>query len=596
MKQFSRKWSMLFLVLAAMVFILGPGMARAASKLDNDADSNSSPNAKNVISSVNYELTSDGKVQVKVYLNGAYAGMGRSKWTIYAIEVIGDKTNVVKESFADAGPSTVSTPYVMKHTFTQGTAAFLGAYTDITEKNSWQSTDGESEMITNGMGVVIPSVPTDPKSSAREYTSTDDAKTYTISEKVNGKLYIKLIAAKDTYLKIDDLSIPSDYTQYMMLGNVEETDDRYHDSVRKGNEFYLAKGSYYLYSKSDGAAINLKFTMRHHVHIQDILWKADGKEVDGAVPVNKGASVTITATIQPANADAKVTATGLTNTNRGYGQIFDESVSSDGKTLTFKYLCNDDSGTDTIKMTAYSIGYKNEGMKDFQLALGVKPSAPYFTESMISATYNTIQLNTSNQFNSRVYVRADIKSGKKWKKKLDEKALKDGNTSTLHTIKGLKQNTSYTVRVKYYTKNGKKTISSSYTTFKIQTGTKTKPVVKSVKVSNVQSKKTWVDGHWVNGTVYDVWKPGHYDYYYAFKVTVTLSKAAPKGVTGLMMTNTGVTSGNASSYVKAKGNRKTFTFSCTSSSKTLNATFKFYTGSTYKGFSPLSKAKKINVN
>ena len=583
--------SRLIMIIAILIAMLIAGSAFAAQGLDREGDSNSA-GAKNLVSYASYELTDSGEVRAKLTLNAAYAGIGRRSWTIYAVEIIGEETNVVKETFEDQGISTNLTP-AFNHTFRQGTAVFFGAYTDITERQQWQNTGDESELIANGMDVVIPSVPADPKSQARTYTSKDSAETYRIDQQtVNGSFYIRLNCEKDTYLKINSFSSTAEFTQYMLLAKEGEKDET---RAAEGNEFYLEKGTYFLWSSSNGATLNLSFTMRHHVHATGIAWTVDGKALkNGPVELRKGISVTIKATLQPENTDARLTKTGLDNKNSGYGQIYDESLSEDGKTLTFKYLCNDQNGNDTVSVVAYDIGYRNEGWTKYELALGVKPSKPEFTDSMVTSTHNMIELNCRNMVDTRAYLRAEIKNGKKWVKKLDEQVIVNGNTGTTHYIKGLKENTEYTVRVQYYTKVGDREIKSEYTTLKVKTGVKTKPSIKSVKLSNVKSQKTWVDGHWVNGTVKDVWVKGHYDYYKTFKVTVVLSKAAPSGVIGLAMTNDAETNGKPQ-FVKVGKDKKTFVFSGSAAGKNLKVSFQFYSDAKYKGYSPVSSSKTVQV-
>ena len=580
------KWIIMIAILFAM---LVAGSAIAAQKLDRELDTNSA-GYKNLINSTSYELADNGEVKVKVALNAAYAGNGRGRWTIYAVEIVGDETNVIRESFEDQGISTNLSPW-MEHTFRQNSAVFFGAYTDVTERQYWQSTEDESELIANGMAVAIPGVPADPKSQARTYTSTDEAQTYTVSNQtVDGSFYIRLECVKDTYFKMNDFSNTAEFEQYMLLFKDGENDET---RVSKDTVRYLEKGTYFLKSTSSGATLNLSFTMRHHVHATGIAWTVDGKALkSGPVEVKKGINVTIKATLEPANTDARLTTTGLDNKNHGYGQVYDEALSDDGKSLTFKYLCNDQNGSDTINVVAYDIGYLNDGWKSFDLTLGVKPTAPELLDSMVTATDKTIELNCKNELDSRTYIRVEIKNGKKWVKKLDEKVLL-GN-STVHVLKGLKPNTTYNLRVQYYTKNGDTEIQSDYKTLKVKTGVKNAPKIKSIKISNKKSKKTWVEGHWVNGTVHDVWKEGHYDYYTTFKMTVTLSEGLPSGAIGLSMTNDSETNGKPV-FVKGKKGQKTFTFSGSASGKSIKVSFQFYSDAKYKGYSPVSKSQTVKV-
>ena len=575
-------------VLVMLLAITMTGSALAAQKLDNDTDLNPSSGYTNLLSAVSYELSGNGEVKVKATLNKAYAGIGRTRWTIYAVEVIGEDTNVIKESFEDQGASTKDPTF--SHTFKQNTAAFIGAYTDITERQHWQNTDDEAELIANGLAVAIPGVPADPKSQAKTYKSTDNSETYTVREKVDKSFYIRLECVKDTYFVMNDYFSTAEYEQYMLLSKEGETDET---RVSKGTVRYLEKGVWYLKSTSSGATISLSFTMRHHVHASGISWTVDGKALkNGLVELSKGMNVTIKATLEPANTDAILTKTGLDNKNRGYGQIYDETVSADGKSLTFKYLCNDQNGSDTVTVVAYDIGYLNDGWTKYELPLGVKPAAPELLDSMVTSTEKSIELNCKNESDTRTYLRVEVKNGKKWTKKLDEKVLQ-GN-SPVHYLKGLKPNTTYNIRVMYYTKNGDTEVASDYKTLKIKTGWKSAPKIKSVKVSNVKSKKTWVEGHWVHGTSYDVWEKGHYDKYTTFNLNVTLSEGLPSGVIGLSMTNDGDVNGKPQ-FVKGKKGQTSFTFSGSAAGKSVKVSFCFYSDAKYKGYSPSTKSQTVKV-
>ena len=78
----------------------------------------------NLVDSVKTRLLDSGKCEATVSLNTAYAGVGRTSWTVYAIP--GDATTPVKETFEDTGIG-MSTSYTMKAAFNPGEAVLFGA-------------------------------------------------------------------------------------------------------------------------------------------------------------------------------------------------------------------------------------------------------------------------------------------------------------------------------------------------------------------------------------------------------------------------------------------------------------------------------------
>ncbi len=578
MKQIARCWSILFMMLLVASLLGKPSSAQAAN-LNKEYD-NFTPSYTNLIQKLDYTLVGDS-IQVKVTISTAYAGIGRSLWTIYAL--CGE--DIIKESFEDEGISTSS--FTLKKTFKQGEAVLLGAYTDITEDTRWTDTSDYVELMNNAHIVEMPTLPTDPKERAETWTSKDKAVTKTFRAVVNKKFYVKLNIKKDAYLKINSFTSSSEVTDHLYYVPTSSTNE-YNDSevVRNGDDIFLKKGTYWLYSRTDGATIQVKMTLRHHIYSSGVIWTTDGKEITGALSIKKGKTVAIKATISPSNSDALLPTTVLLkNKNRGYGQIFDEKVSSDRKSVTFKYLCNDDSGTDIIDLTVYDIGYKERDYKHYELAVGVTPDKPAFSSSTVFSTHKNIELKCHNIFDSNVTLRVDMKKGGKWKKVIDEPALK-GN-SQLHYVNGLEANTTYTLRTKYYIKVGSQQISSGYQTLKVKTGVKTKPVIKSLSVSNVKKHKEYSKAYWDNNGKYH---KGFYYYWKSYTVKVTLSKAVPSGTLGLKL-----------GAAKVKGKGKTFSFKCTTGTSSsgyadsATVAVSFYSDAKYGGVSPSSKARKISL-
>lgn len=116
-------------------------------------------------------------------------------------------------------------------------------------------------------------------------------------------------------------------------------------------------------------------------------------------------------------------------------------------------------------------------------------------------------------------------------------------------------------------------------------GPSTKPVIESVKISNVKVKKYFN---------YDEWR---YKYKTTFKMTVTLSKKA-KGAKGINLTSTvqGI-----SSYKTIKGTKNTYTASfnwdmpISLKGKMIKVGVKTYNDNTYKAYSYDSKPKTVTI-
>ena len=116
-------------------------------------------------------------------------------------------------------------------------------------------------------------------------------------------------------------------------------------------------------------------------------------------------------------------------------------------------------------------------------------------------------------------------------------------------------------------------------------GPAVKPVIKSIKVSNVKVTKYFNYSEW------------RYKYKTKFTVTVTLGKK-PKGAKGIQLTTTvqGI-----SSYKTIKGKKNTFTanfnWDTPVSLKGRTASFKVktYNNAKYKAYSYDSKPKKLKI-
>lgn len=120
----------------------------------------------------------------------------------------------------------------------------------------------------------------------------------------------------------------------------------------------------------------------------------------------------------------------------------------------------------------------------------------------------------------------------------------------------------------------------------VKTGKKGKPAVKSIKVSNVKQKKTYIPSKlwWDAGGVKHYVK-GHYTYTTTYKITVKLKKKP--GTKGICIGDH-----------KLKGNKKTYTLKVKSSGKLKGKKVKVsvmsYNNNTYGAYSGIY-TKKIKI-
>lgn len=551
---------------------------------------------KNLVNSVDTKILSSGKVQAKVYLNTAYAGLGRTKWYVYAIAGEGDP---VVESFDDTGIST-PTEYTMKATFNQGEAVLFGAYTDVTARDSWSNTADPVELITNAadMAVEMPAKSTDPKDTAEKITFTGDKsisydKTLTFP---NGQYqYIKLVLKKDAVIdvgKFEGSGIEnSALGNNEVLGKVYPVNDKMDkdttqriyanaSTVVKAGTYWLCV-YFYWYDSADAQKLklNLSFTLRPSVDDVKVKWVCkEEKDLNASIFPNRLMHFTLT--VEPKSSDYVFNTVALNSyVENGY----DEQLSEDGKTLTFTAQ-NAAAGEMKVLKVAL-INKLTYETKSFTQAIGSapdKPSAEYHSITT-NSTSAVIEAKNMGQGAYNGFVRGWIKSGKKWVLKLDEPIYPNGGKN-VHTFTKLKPNTTYQFKYAYYIKNGGSELVSKPLTFKAKTGVKKAPVVSSAKITNKKkTKKVWVDGYWENRGSKLVWVKGHYSWLVSFDLVVTLKSAPPKGALGLKY---------GDKAVAGKGKRFTFKFKNVGSYAT-EGVFNFYSDKNYGGLSPASKKVKF---
>ena len=408
--------------------------------------------------------------------------------------------------------------------------------------------------------------------SSGTYTASSDKKTYQFSNVAVDDYWKVLIHAENgTVLKIERYSSP-EYLGKLKYVSVNASDISY-ESVYlfEGNEIHLKKGDYWLYVKKEygNCSFDLTFSLRNPVALTGVVWEVNGKQVSGSTTIDGRTRVKVKATLQPANTDAEIeSAYPLHNSKDGYGVIGDITISDDKKSVSFNYQYNNPGDTDTITLTVQKPKDSSSAYENFTLNMNVRADAILVDKDLISVTYNSFRITEKSPTG---YLAGYVKSGSKWVKKFDEPR---GKT---HTIKGLKPNKNYKVRLVTYEKKGGP--KSAPVTISFKTGTKTKPKVKSAKITNLkQNGTTWTRGYW-QGSNY-IWP--HQVTSYTYELKVTLTAKAPAGVKGL----------EYNGYY-ATGRKKAYTFKITGEKPVSKGTFRFYSHKKYGSFSPASKKVKF---
>jgi hypothetical protein len=574
----------------ALVILLGAVSVQAA--LDRTTQPFTS-DKYNAITKCEYDLTSGGKVKATLTLNTAYQGISPQMW--YICYLTDDVEEPVIETVSAAEMKAESWKYTLGETFDQNIVVLAAAYTDTMAKN-WEEPGDLVELLDRGYLLEIPSEPTDPKEKAETLTAAKKEKTFSQTISISGSskdfYYLKMVTKKDTLLtwtKWTSSGSGSDIKPKVAI--YKEGDDPRFSDREEGDIDILLPGTYWICFRnwySPQLRLQVAFTYRHLIPTTGIKWTVDGKTVtDTTTVLNFGSKVK--GVLQPSDTDGSFQEPDPWGYN--YDGLTDIEVSKNGKSFTAKIAGTYRSGADTISVTVYDRHFpsRTNGTVEKNYTLDIARSyggMPYL-DGHFHVYHNSVTFDP-NVVDSNLYLEIRMKSGSKWKVKYDGPAMGE------KTIKGLKQNKKYTFKLAYYykSKSGKKVGKTKAVVATVKTGSKTKPVINSVRVSNVTKKSVWQPGHWINGTVKDVWQPGKWVTHYNFTVKVTLKKA-PSGILGLMMINNNVSSGNNATYKKGKG--KTFTFKCSSTSRSFKVNFRFYSDKKYGGLSPLSKVKTIRV-
>ncbi|SNU08629.1 hypothetical protein SAMN06297422_11963 [Lachnospiraceae bacterium] len=544
----------------------------------------------NLIEYVSYEDPEDGTVAVYVSLN-FYNGNKMQNFKFYAFDLNG---NVLAEEDGTKGTDVISSggniSYTYKKTFPSADKIKIwGGNAGVTPANAF-SEAAEIQLAYSETDPVKSKIKVEMKSGAVNYKKMNAAYGYTIYE---------LNATEDALVTISDYKVTnkdggsSDNNASLAIvdelqeGKAPNMNDYLHtwstnailnswDSAN-GLKFPLNKGTHYLVSKSSaGTEFSFNMEFRKYIHC-NVVWTAKEGDINEAFKQQK--TIHITAKITNPESDGRFPK-NMTYTAPGTsGETM--QVSDDGLTASFEFKTRNQAGVDTITINAKELN----PVKHEYNPTSVDEGRPYSVDIMtgieisdigLTTGYNYINIDTQRlpDFGSGkpAQVTIYLKNGSKWVKKISTTPGGKGGT-----IKKLKANKKYEVKL-VMTKeltNGKTVKTESV--FKVKTGPKQKPVIKSAKISNVRKTKRWIDGYWSG----NVWHRGHYVTITSYTVTITL-KSKLKGCKGISCMG-----------VKVKGKGKVFKFTTTGNPPSKLSVYG-YSNDKYMGYTPCSKSKKTS--
>lgn len=585
-KRITLRTGFVFLILC-IALLIKPAVAHADIEY---TDSNYiNPSWDTAITSVTYSETTEGKIAVKVGINAVAYKKGGQIMICSKENGKAEQESVSSESFSSSNDK-----YTLKRTFTPGSTIKLYAY------NLGEEPLDDSEIPWLEDDFKLPQCAKNPLKDIITVSLSDKTKTY--SGEFNNARSVnvyRLKAPDDAYLKVSDFR-SSDSNGWLGLYYFEDemkslsSSHAYEyinsgsgDTIITGFAGKKGGGEYYLVmdAGAKGAEWSFKMQFRKYRHAYVEIKVKEGS-LDGVFPQNT--TLHVTATLEPSNTDAKFTSKSSVTApghNTGISKI---KTSNKGKTATFTVQTAGDASE-----TDYTINFSElnpESVSDFYGTTGTGMQKVFTVSTGLSAmklspevSYNFIRFNSFNIPEYSGGGAADItvylKVGKKWKKQFSVQAWSK-NPKTITKLKSGKTYKYKTVISKKL-KSGKTAKTTNI--YKVKTGPKTAPAIKSIKVSGVKYKKTWVHGYFDSGWF---WHPGNWSYYTTYTLTVKLKKA-PKGavgleVNGMKMTGKGTTYKITSS---TSGNAK---------GKSLKFTFRTVTSNTYGGYSK-AVTKKVKL-
>ena len=549
------------------------------AKLSNSGSVGIYGSGTNIIERASYYEPGGGKVGITYYLNFTKAN-SKSNFKFYVFDQSG---NVIAEEEATKGSDETinvvssggSVYYNLKTPLPSGATVKVWGSDQVS--TSKEKALADAEELTLAYSEEEPySVRTkiDMKSGFSRYVGQNMVWGWTIYE---------LNVTEDAMVNVTDFVASKDTSTYMFIvdelvpNQIPKSTDCLHtwkqNALIKSKEemhFPLKKGTHYLVVDTDrGVNFSFNLELRKYVH-PNVVWSASEGDINQAFDQNKTLHITVKITNKDSDArfpsDMTYSAPGTS------GEPI--NVSADGMTGTFTFKTRNQAGVDEITIYIDELNPDTGG-----------GSRPYSVDIMTGVSIKDIGLTTGPNYinidtqklpdygsGSPATVIIYLKNGNNWVKKITSRPGGKGGT-----IKGLKPNKNYEIKLEMNKVLGNGKTATSASVFKVKTGPKVKPVIKSAKISKVKKRKVWLAGYWSG----HVWHPGHYVTRTTYNLKITL-KSKLKGCKGIVC-----------SGVKVKGKGKVFKLTCTGN-PVKKVSVIGYSNDTYMGYSNVSKAKKTS--
>ncbi|MCR4715933.1 MAG: hypothetical protein K5656_02020 [Lachnospiraceae bacterium] len=276
--------------------------------------------------------------------------------------------------------------------------------------------------------------------------------------------------------------------------------------IPKGTTYYLVM------TGLAGAKYSININLRKYVHAKTSVTVKEG-DLKKAFAKNKNLHITCKITND--------SDTFFKNNSSWYanGEYGDLKVSEDQMTATFTYNTGSAAAVKNIEVPLSGL---DQSIK-IKVVVGVSAKGtPIHTGPDYISFDGFVPADYELSFNTKISVY--LKTGNKFKKKFTV----DGGSTKTKKITGLKPNTKYKVKYVYAKTISDGNVVKSSAVVTVKTGLNIKPVIKSVKISNVKTHTKWNPGHYVGS----VWMPGNSVTYTTYTINVTL-KSKLKGCKGL---------------------------------------------------------------
>ncbi|MBO4863919.1 MAG: hypothetical protein J5517_06115 [Eubacterium sp.] len=581
------KATILTLLLAVMVMAF-PGRANAEISKDEEPVYNP---GNNIITKVTYAENTDGSIKVTAYFNWASV----KPYTDFTIYIADSSGKIISTEAAKSGTDFTigdsSTPitYSVKYKFKASTKYYIAGYADSKGLS-------DSAIAKDLVDITTPDIVINPYKNIDTISMSEDYKEYsgTIYAAAGGKdrYYIyKLDATADAVIELADFTYSTQDVELILL-KMNSAPASSSDITNKDNIVYTAnynnkkmlekypinKGTYYIAMHGpDKSTYKLKLKVRKYRHAQ-VKWSIKEGPLDSTFKQNQDLHVTFEITNKDSDA---YLSPAYSWSAQGHNENSTITVSDNGKKGEFIVVTKSFPYVSTVKVTVCELNPNPQegkvsdttcytldittGMAMTEIAIQSGPDYIEFPD------FRSPQFSQDGSTKINVY----LKSGSKWKKKFTV----DAGSRTPKKIKKLKPKKKYQVKVELVKtiKDGKQVKTSKV--YKVKTGPKITPAIKSAKIDKVWNDKVWVPGHFNSS---GRWEKGYYSNNKYYTMTITLKKKL-KGCKGIYVNGKSV-----------KGTGTTFTVTVAHSDPPSKVTVKGYTDNKFYGFTKASKATKVS--